>query len=443
MKAKVEFIEKIFSTLNEQRIHYCILRNSEEVQNGDAHDIDLSVDERDLIAFEQSLFQSAKELGWTLHLLTGSAKDRFNIKCYHFYMSSGNEISIVHFDVFPTIIWKGYILLGNNILMDNIDCSSKYHRVSREVEAVTKLFVRLIYNGKVKNKYKEYIKDVFAESGEKCKSLMQLFLEKDLSSKIYVDVIAEQWTIIENTREACIRSIKRLCKTKKIQYLRYLIDKLNTKPGLMVVFEGTDGSGKSTIIENLPIVLENTFPRDMIDYYHWRPAFIKKERKNKDGTPIVVSDPHGQKPYGYIKSFLKFMFFNLDYIIGYYMKINLQVAKGHLVVFDRYYYDYYLDKIRYRLKISDKVITTFGKIIPKPDITFLLVGTPEVLYGRKKEISISEIKSQIDSIFRNKANFSNPCIINVDQSIQSVVKTVSLMILEQCSMNVHKVKEKK
>lgn len=83
----------------------------------------------------------------------------------------------------------------------------------------------------------------------------------------------------------------------------------------------------------------------MTDYYHWRPGFIKKEKTSKNGEVTVVTEPHAKAPYGKMKSFAKFMFFNLDYFFGYWCSIRWKIAKGHLVIFDRYYYDYYLDKL--------------------------------------------------------------------------------------------------
>lgn len=200
--------------------------------------------------------------------------------------------------------------------------------------------------------------------------------------------------------------------------------------GIMIAFEGTDGSGKSTIINSLPKVIETIFPNDYIDYYHWRPGFIKKKKQVVKGEAIAFTEPHAKKPYGRLMSFSKFMFFNLDYILGYWFKVRKQLSAGHLVIFDRYYYDYYVDKIRYRLSISDYTLDLFQCIIPKPSITFLLVGDPKTLYERKQEISVEEIQKQIDRLIANKNKFNNPIVIDVNQPIEKVVNDVSMKIIE-------------
>lgn len=202
----------------------------------------------------------------------------------------------------------------------------------------------------------------------------------------------------------------------------------------MVVFEGTDGSGKTTIIDALPQVLERTFNENLIDYYHWRPNFIKSPNaKSNENTGEVCTEPHAKKPYNKFISFAKFMYFNLDYILGYYLKCRIQQCKGKMVIFDRYYYDYYLDKIRYRLDISDIILSAFAVFIPKPDITFLLIGDAKKLYERKKEISAEEIQRQIDIILNNKNRFSNSVVVDVNRSIPEVVNNVASEILSSCA----------
>lgn len=201
--------------------------------------------------------------------------------------------------------------------------------------------------------------------------------------------------------------------------------------GLMVVFEGTDGSGKTTIIDNLSNFLDGRFVNEDIVYYHWRPGFIKSPNKNSnESTGVVCTDPHGKKPYSKLVSFGKYMYFNLDYIFGYFFDVCKHLKSGKLVVFDRYYYDYFLDKQRYRLDISDTILKIFKPLIPRPDITFLLVGDAQTLYERKKEITVDEIQKQIDRLLENKDNFANSIIIDVNKNIDVVVRSVADEIMK-------------
>lgn len=426
---EIIFVEEFFKRLEEQKIAYCILRNADEVKQGDAHDIDMAVDEKHLADFENVLKECGDEFGWKLHSKSGTAKDRYNIKCYHYYFIDSEKIYIVHIDVFPTFNWNGYVLLDNSVLIEEIETDSVFHKANPAVEAVTKLFIRLLHNGYVKTKYKQYIQEIFVSRKDKVLNTMRQFMSEKASESVLEYVANGAWDKLEKDREVWVKEIKSRAKKNKISHMRHLMRKTIYKTGIMVAFEGTDGSGKSTIIEGLKVVLENTYPEGMFDYYHWRPGVIMKEKKNEDGTAKVVSEPHAKKPYGKLKSFAKFMFFNVDYILGYWLKVRWQLCKGHLVVFDRYYYDYYMDKIRYRLNISDRVLKMFQILIPKPDITFLLIGDASVLYERKKEIPVEEIEFQIQNLLRNKDNFHNSVIVDVNQSAEAAVKAVAEAIL--------------
>lgn len=198
------------------------------------------------------------------------------------------------------------------------------------------------------------------------------------------------------------------------------------KKGLMVVFEGTDGSGKTTIIDNLPRFLGEHFSSEEIVYYHWRPGFIKSPNKDSnENTGKICTDPHGKKPYSKIVSLGKFLYFNMDYIFGYWFEVRKHLKAGKLVVFDRYYYDYYLDKKRYRLNISDVALNIFLPLIPKPTITFLLIGDAVKLYERKKEITVEEIQAQIECLLAYRNHFANPVIVDVNKDIDAVVAVVA------------------
>lgn len=433
----IGFIKDFFKELESKEIQYCILRNAEEVEMGNAHDIDMCVAETDLLKFEKVLMDFADMRKWHFHFMSGSPNDHQNIKCYHVSCCNdeNKDIYICHFDIFPTFSWKGMVLLSNAQLMEDVNSDTLFHKADPAVEAITKLFIRLLHTGKIKDKYKNDIYFILNQNEDKMKELFSSFMEKDMVQFVTDCASRQEWNAIEKSRNKIIESIKRTARRKtgfwknQLTYVQYLIDKAFSNTGVFVAFEGTDGSGKSTIIEGLRTTLESTYPDGFIDYYHWRPGVIKKERKSKSGKKIVVTNPHADKPYGKLKSFVKFMFFNMDYIVGYQVKIRWQLAKGHLVVFDRYYYDYFMDKIRYRLDISDSLLLFFMKFIPKPNKTFLLLGDPIVLYNRKKEISIEAITQQIERLKTFQSKFNNSIIINVDKPIENVVYTVGKEIL--------------
>lgn len=207
------------------------------------------------------------------------------------------------------------------------------------------------------------------------------------------------------------------------------------RPGLILAIEGTDGSGKTTIIDGMRRVLETSYPGESIVYYHWRPMFIASEIK-KDAAPVTVcAEPHKKRPHGRVKSLLKLAVCTLDYLFGYWCKVRWQAASGKIVVFDRYYYDFYLDQIRYRLQVSHRWLRFFQFFVPEPDISFALTGNAEAIWQRKKEMPPEEVQNQIDTLNRHKALFAHVVTVDVVRPIPEVVGRVSAEVLQALAMH--------
>lgn len=430
----LDFINCFFETLEQKNIPFAIMRNAHEVANGDAHDVDMCIQEDSLAEAEQLLNHLAEQKGWKLHLKTGNEKDKSNIKCYnyHYIEHITKKIYIVHIDVFPTFAWRGYELLSNATLLTNIQQDSIYHSIAPETEAVCNLFVRLLYNGKIKEKYQPAILETFRHNKQRSIELMQHFLNPQTADYVYNCVLSEKWGEINSNRKQIVRDAKKKAPRNLVGYIHYLLSKALYRKGMVVAFQGTDGSGKTTIINGLPEILGNTFSNNTLNYYHWRPGIIKPEKtSNENGEPIVNTQPHLLPPYGKIISFLKMLFYTVDYILGYWLKVYWQAAQGHLVVFDRYYYDFYMDKARYRLKLPDSLIRIFHPFIPKPDITFVLLGNAEQIHARKNELPLGEVRKQISTLKKYKESFASPVVIDVCRPIPQVVHEVALNILNK------------
>lgn len=427
------FLKTFFSSLQSKKIQYCILRNVEEVKQGDAHDVDMSIDAEKLQEAEELLIDTAQSLNWNLHLKTGSSKNKYDIKCYHFYYinEQNREIHIVHLDIFPTFQWKGYELLSNKTLLTATRSDGLFLTTSAEAEAICNLFTRLLFNGYIKDKYKDSIQKVFIGSPDTVHELLRHFLSQQQAKLILQHASNGQWERIIEQRRILITDIKRTAKRHIFSHLCYLMSKAINRKGLIIAFQGTDGSGKSTIINGLPSIIGNSFTGSTIDYYHWRPGFIHPEKKyTRDGKLLTNVQPHNKPPMGKLASLAKLAFYSLDYLLGYVGRVYWQAAKGHLVIFDRYYYDFYMDKLRYRLSISDGWVRFFQFFIPKPDITFLLIGDAKQIYERKRELTVADIQEQIDTLLKYRSYYPNAIIANVNTPIPHVLYQVSQGILD-------------
>ena len=198
-----------------------------------------------------------------------------------------------------------------------------------------------------------------------------------------------------------------------------LFSRLKTNPLLTIAFLGPDGSGKTTVIEKL---IKSNF-------YRYTPYFHLKPIKSKDSR--VVHNPHQLKEYSKSISFIKLIYFVLQYNLGWFKNILKYKIKSSLVVFDRYYYDILADPKRYRYSGSKIAINFFSHFIPTPDIIFILVtDSPKVIYSRKKEVEYNELVRQLDS-YKQLNRIKNAHLIQVDKPINEVFSIISLVICKK------------
>ena len=102
-----------------------------------------------------------------------------------------------------------------------------------------------------------------------------------------------------------------------------------------------------------------------------------------------------------------------------------------MVIFDRYYYDYFADMKRYKYSLPAWFPVAFEWMIPKPDMVFVLDGNPEVLYERKKELPISELEKQCSVFHQLAQNRKRFYAINVNRDVDTIVDEITKTILRE------------
>lgn len=435
MNSESKMIRYLFSELEKNGIDYCILRNVDEILNGTCHDVDFAVDWKKVKELKNILNNKMPELGWQVFVM--KENDQGELLSVHLATQSENVV-LMHFDAFKSFNWKGIPLVSNERLLSG---KKKYENVwvcSEAVELTLKLFSKYLHGGEVREKYRAELMDRISDCRVEVYDLVTEFISEKKTKFILEAVEAGNWALLHESVGAVRDEIKATFFggniIKKLQYsikrYTYLFEKFFAKNGPVVAFEGCDGSGKSTIVNLLPVKMERIYNKEYIAYYHWRPNVVwKKGNSTPTGEKNEACIPHDKKPYNKLISFVKFMIFNLDYTIGYLLGVKKNVGQGKMVVFDRYYYDYFIDRYRYRLDISDRILKSFLWMIPKPDVTIVLVGTPEIIYERKKEIPLDEVTKQIERLKRYSSSFYNAKLISVDRTPDEIADEVCREII--------------
>lgn len=213
MKTELEFIKEIFDSFDDKEIPYCILRNADEILEGDAHDIDLVIEPAQYLEAIKLIDEICCRCRWRRHF--EAERDGGNVVSIHFFKLDDCSPTIVHLDIHRAYGWDGCSLINSSLLLKDRKKNQWLWEASDEVQAVTMLFSRLLFHGYIKGKYRPYIHETFLYDREKIDEIMRQFLGKDFADCIYEEVISESWKSIEDNVPNIRRNVEECMGHKK------------------------------------------------------------------------------------------------------------------------------------------------------------------------------------------------------------------------------------
>lgn len=436
------FLTRFFLELNQNNVQYAVLRNYKSLPySSNGSDIDMWVCKTDTAKCINILVNVSKVSALSLVSYYG---DSTAIK-----VCLQNETDGVQFDIFlGAIYYKDKILVPGESIINNTISYNEILAVNDDYSKLLALIKELINNGRVNNKYIEPIlsnKHCYSYNylAQQFRNFNSIFLQK-----LYRSI--KESSIGEDANELatlCKASLSAKDKTNKVNILISKIKRIFwKKTGYHIVVEGTDGSGKSFIINSITPILNGGFHNGIV-YNHLRPHYIPdiaellgKRKKRSTESKIVVSNPHAEKPSGVLSSLVRWSYYMIDYTWGYMRKVWLPIhSKSKVFIFDRYYYEYYLDQRRSHVNLPIWIIR-FGELfIPKPDLILCLGGDPEKIYARKPETSLQEVTHQTkvlkDFCSKRKNAVWIDTTVTPEESINAAMKAIIEMMSKRFDIN--------
>lgn len=168
--------------------------------------------------------------------------------------------------------------------------------------------------------------------------------------------------------------------------------RLRRPTGLSIVVAGPDGSGKSTFAQEFLEASRGLFRR--YDYYHWSPGPLPRPGSLIGKPQRDASSPHAAPPRGRTLSLGLSLYHWFNFVLGSWLRVMPWRLRSGLVIGERGWWDLAVDPRRYRLRVPGWWLRFLGRLIPKPDLVFVLDAPAQEMLTRKGELTGEELERQ-------------------------------------------------
>lgn len=438
-------LEELFKRLSSEKIAYCILRNYEQLPVFIDNDIDIWIYKEDRFKFLNILFETAKNTAWQVI----SHNLRFGFKWDTYLVKEEEVIKTIHLDCCWFFCWRNILFIDETICFKKtLLFKEKFVIPSKGVEASILLLQNLLYNRKVKEKYKVRIQEYTKSDPDG----FLLSINKPFGEKV-AKLIHElsrngQWELLEKKAgffrwAVCRKSFINDIFNQMRRWSMYLVGQLKKilvlNNGLFIVFIGPDGSGKTTTTNNLfQSEIKRLFQKKIYFHGHFRylpelkkisALLIGKERVKDVYEKQAVNDKFQNiKPFNTLRAMIYPLYYGMNYFLGHKF-IWKEKAIASFIIFDRYFYDYFL-QIPY-LNCPRWLLYAITKFIPKPDAIIYLKNEPRIIHARKPELPVEEIERQTEICQKMVKRFKNTFVVETSQNPKKVVKEIQEIIINK------------
>ena len=429
-----DFLKIIFDFLN-NHVEYAVLRNFEGLPyHNNSRDIDIAIEQEAFFNIKHTLISLINDCNWKI--ITNLKSDRL-ITWVCGIVREDKTVDVIQFDFFYHTSLFGIILLDNKDILATRVFNGEIYHPNKAYEFLDKYMYDRAVGVQYPDKYKT-TRDAVEQDVEMLGVVKKVFGAKSL---IECDKMSKS-QILKSALKYNLKHYGLSCVLRYLKFEYYHIrNYICSNTGFSIGFTGPDGSGKTTVIDLLIDNLGDVFRKAHM-YYHFRPlifgnlsdvahsAGLKKEvDRNYD-------QPHRGGKTNVISSLFRLIYYSIDYIIGYFLKVKTITRITRLVIFDRYFTDIICDSRRSRIYLGPKFLYLWKKcLIPSLDYNILLTAHTDTILSRKKELDeagIKAINDRIDFLAKKKGYIK---ILNETTPQDAVCEILTQIFEEQNRKN--------
>jgi thymidylate kinase len=413
----IEFFGLHFRELERRSIPYVILHSYEELPEKISadyqSDIDFAVPDWALRKLPAIQAEVARKHGWVL-----AQTIYHDLGCYAVLVNLENPVQYLKLDSCSSYARARRLLVSEKVLVANRIPFRGFYVPKPAAEFIYVL--AKLFDAKYKSpaEYIRRLKELWSKDPALAQKYFDgLFGRTGRNLEQWFASPAEDWSRLRVMMLARNRFGPRLWLREAARVLRRIFQ----PTGICIVILGSDGAGKSTLLSWLKTLLEPCFryQKDL----HFRPSVLRR------WTEGLVTDPHGKPPRNVFLSWLKVCCDFVDWWVEWVLMVVPARICSALVFFDRSFDDLLEDERRYRLQGTAPLVRVLRRLLPRPDLVFILSAPAEVLHQRKPELTIEKLDRQ-RRLFRELAGESERHIlISADKPPDEVARSVCLEVL--------------
>ncbi len=428
--------KKLLETLQTWSIPYVVVGDSRLLPTTIEGDIDIVIAAGQFKTFTQMLqhFCDEKKV-YFIQMLQHEIEAWYCVIAWH---DKSGRLFFLHPDICHQYMRKGRTYLTAKEMLDGRYQSHALNGQKQEFfvpePSYTFIYylIKKIEKGGITTAQAEYLTAQWQKNTQGSLHLLQRFWPRVPTEQLADMAAQNTWrnnaSQLEKFRESLWKNVKPSPKNRFFEFTRR-VHRVFNPTGLFVVFLGPDGSGKSAVLSRLQESLAPAFRKTK--YYHHRPNWIGRVSPTSN-----TKSPHESPPRGLCASMIKLAMWWIDYFVGYWLDIYFRLVSSTLVLFDRYYYDVFVDSRRYRYGGSLQLAILIGKCIPKPDLVFLLDAPPEIILQRKQEVNIHEVGRQRKAYQELIRSLPNGILIDSAKPLDQVVMQIEQVVLKYMASRV-------